>query len=55
MELISSDSEQEIPEVVRVPENTTFRINIIDRKNFMLEYVLKKGKVLPYERDFKGR
>lgn len=51
MEVIVSDSEQEI-EVVK--KDTKYVIKIFDQKIFEFEYVLKKGKQLPYRREIKG-
>ena len=51
MELIDSDSECEV-DVVK--EDTSFIIKIVDKKTLLFEYVLKKGKLLPYKREIKG-
>ena len=51
MELIVSDSESEV-EVVK--KDTKYVIKIFDQKLTYFEYVLKKGKQLPYRRDIKG-
>ena len=51
MELIDSDSESEV-DVVK--EDTSFIIKIVDKKTSLFEYVLKKGKLLPYKREIKG-
>ena len=54
MEQIESDSENEI-EVDLVKEDTKFIIKIVDKKTSLFEYVLKKGKQLPYKREIKGK
>lgn len=51
MELIDSDSECEV-DVVK--EDTSFIIKIVDKKTSLFEYVLRKGKLLPYKRVIKG-
>ena len=51
MELIDSDSECEV-DVVK--EDTSFIIKIVDKKTSLFEYVLRKGKLLPYKREIKG-
>ena len=53
MERIESDSENEI-EVDLVKEDTKYTIKIVDKKTSLFEYVLKKGKQLPYKREIKG-
>ena len=53
MERIESDSENET-EVDLVKEDTKYTIKIVDKKTSLFEYVLKKGKQLPYKREIKG-
>ena len=53
MERIESDSENET-EVDLVKEDTKYTIKIVDKKTLLFEYVLKKGKQLPYKCEIKG-
>ena len=53
MERIESDSENET-EVDLVKEDTKYTIKIVDKKTSLFEFVLKKGKQLPYKREIKG-
>ena len=54
MERIESDSDQE-SEVDVVKEDTRYIMKIVDRKTSLFEYILKKGKQLPYKREIKGK
>ena len=54
MERIESDSDEE-SEVDVVKEDTRYIMKIVDRKTSLFEYVLKKGKQLPYKREIKGK
>ena len=38
-----------------VKEDTRYIIKIVEKKTSLFEYVLKKGKQLPYKREIKGK
>ena len=54
-ERVSSPSPSSSHEYNECPMDTRYLINIeLDEKKVKLEYFLKKGKELPYQREIKG-
>ena len=55
LERVESTEKKDITEYANCPLDLRFVFTFVDNKRINFDYILKRGKPLPYERELKGK